>query len=586
MDKPSRPESVVQPPKREAFPVARNPTTSLTIAELQKRCDALTREHEEIRRERDELARKLSAASAVAPHSAAQVEQAQKAILSIRQARDSVLAQNQTLMAQLAGAKEQLIDLAVEKEDIDSHRNAAVQQAQASKLECEELRGQVRELTGERSASATGNGDSSLLAAAAQQQVAALIAERDAARAAVTELRAERELQRNQPPPAERVLAELQDARHRLADLEAQTEGFRAQQKKNLATLTRHVDAEREVMQTTFNEEKSVLEAQVATLRTQLDLKNNPAPELRIAEGGRAPASERADNQHLEVVELTEQLEAARTEIGDLRAVLDGLRGWSDVPISSGPTDSGPPVPVPDAEPAEVINYDASITLGAMSSCLQMLNQHPTSVELLEELDNHLEAFSERAQAAGLAAIHRFSSACGELTRRLRKLPAKISPSALQPLEEAVELLTVLTGIRNAGRIPDPADALIYAVDDDPDNCECIAMAFEKMRLRTKYSVRPEVALTELSAHPCDLIILDVDMPRMDGFELSARIRTVAHHATTPILFVSALTSTQERLNPNPESANAFIAKHYHLNELGLRALGLILKARVNALHT
>ena len=145
-------------------------------------------------------------------------------------------------------------------------------------------------------------------------------------------------------------------------------------------------------------------------------------------------------------------------------------------------------------------------------------------------------------------------------------------------------MLTLLTGIRNAGRIADPANALVYAVDDDPDNCECISMAFEKMSLRTKYSVRPEVALTELTANPCDLIILDVDMPRMDGFELSSRIRKVEHHATTPILFVSALTSTQERLNANPAGADAFIAKPYNLNELGLKALGLILKTRINEL--
>jgi len=104
------------------------------------------------------------------------------------------------------------------------------------------------------------------------------------------------------------------------------------------------------------------------------------------------------------------------------------------------------------------------------------------------------------------------------------------------------------------------------------------------MSLRTKYAVRPEVALTELVAMPCDLIILDVDMPRMDGFELSARIREIEHHALTPILFVSALTSTQERLKENPSAADAFIAKPYNLNALGLRALALILKARVHQL--
>jgi two-component system sensor histidine kinase BarA len=144
-----------------------------------------------------------------------------------------------------------------------------------------------------------------------------------------------------------------------------------------------------------------------------------------------------------------------------------------------------------------------------------------------------------------------------------------------------VEFLAVLMGMRNPSKLPDPTDAFVFAVDDDPDNCECIAMALEKMRLRTRYAVKPEVALVELAANQCDLVILDVDMPGMDGFELASRIRKIEHHARTPIVLLSALTSTKERLDAEPGAADAFIPKPYNLNELGLKALTLILKARL-----
>jgi DNA-binding response OmpR family regulator len=152
----------------------------------------------------------------------------------------------------------------------------------------------------------------------------------------------------------------------------------------------------------------------------------------------------------------------------------------------------------------------------------------------------------------------------------------------LEPLEDAISLLNALTAVSDPAQILDPVGALVYAVDDDPDNCECIAMALEKMNLLTKYSMKPDVALTALANTQCDLILLDVDLPGMNGFELSLRIRQIDRHVATPIVFVSALTSTKDKILSNPNGANDFIAKPYNLNELGLKALTLILRARLN----
>ena len=580
MDKGTRNPNSAAPAQREVLVVARNQTATFTIAELQKRCDALTREQEELRRERDELTRKLNGGTSAPPDVAAQLAEAQSAILSIRQARDSALTHNQTLSAQLKRANDELEHLRLDVEEFERGRTAAQHQLDDLSAQCAELRRAAARLAEEQS----GNPDRSGARPAGTptaEQFTAVLEERAAAQTTAEELRKKLEAYKSHRPAEASVLAELEATRHRLADLEAQNEGFRAQQKRNIAALTKHLAADAEKMRLQLEEQKSVLETQLANVQEQLAAQAaatvNPA-----STGDEAAAM--VEQQRLEIAELSEQLQAARSEIQELRAALDEARsvrtGEAD-PLASAQAFE---VTAPEPVSANVVNYDASITLGAMSSCLQMLAEYPTSVELLEELNSHLEAFSERAQAAGLAAIHRFSSTCGELTRRLCKTPSNISASALVQIAEAVELLRALTAIPNAGRIADPRDAFVYAVDDDPDNCECISMAFEKMRLRTKYAVRPEVALTELAASACDLIILDVDMPRIDGFELSARIRTIEHHARTPILFVSALTSTHERLKANPTSADAFIAKPYNLNELAVGALALILKARVQQL--
>jgi DNA-binding response OmpR family regulator len=120
-------------------------------------------------------------------------------------------------------------------------------------------------------------------------------------------------------------------------------------------------------------------------------------------------------------------------------------------------------------------------------------------------------------------------------------------------------------------------------VDDDVDNCECIAMALEKASMQTRYAIKPDVALNELAKASCDLIILDVDLGGdIDGFELHSRIRRLAHHQETPVLFISGHTGTPERIAELTGEQGAFVQKPYNLNELTLHALTVILGARLN----
>jgi CheY-like chemotaxis protein len=558
-------------------------------AELQKRFDALVREHAEVRRERDELAQRMAAVPRSSAEAAGQLAQAQKAILSIRQARDSVVAQNHELSNRLSRADDQLAKIGYEKESAERARDVAVKQAQELTREVDELRRKALDLAEQKFAVLETGKDHSSALVAALQQVAVLTEERHLARIAAAEqnrvldeVRAEVEALRHAPAPGSAQLeGELADARHKLADLEAQMEGFKAQQKKNVLTLTKHLSTERDGLRAKFEQERAVLETQIATLRAELAGKNSSAH-----------LSEKIEDLRRENVELVAQLEAACAEAVALRHALETTSRGESGATGKRKDEAVPPPAVSKKKANESLasaqatapltDYDSSVTLGAMNSCLQMLNDHPTSVELLEELDNHLRGFSERAESAHFAAVHRLSAATAELTSWLRKNPVKIGPATLEPLEDAISLLNALTAVSDPAQILDPVGALVYAVDDDPDNCECIAMALEKMNLRTKYSMKPDVALTALANTQCDLILLDVDLPGMNGFELSLRIRQIDRHVATPIVFVSALTSTKDKILSNPNGANDFIAKPYNLNELGLKALTLILRARLN----
>jgi DNA-binding response OmpR family regulator len=104
-------------------------------------------------------------------------------------------------------------------------------------------------------------------------------------------------------------------------------------------------------------------------------------------------------------------------------------------------------------------------------------------------------------------------------------------------------------------------------------------MAMESVMLRTHTAQDPDVALADLASGRFDLIFLDVNMPRIGGFELCQSIRQLAIHARTPIVFLTGMTTVENRVQSSLSGANDFVGKPFNLHELSLKALVLILKS-------
>ncbi|CAB1369454.1 hybrid sensor histidine kinase/response regulator [Denitratisoma oestradiolicum] len=79
------------------------------------------------------------------------------------------------------------------------------------------------------------------------------------------------------------------------------------------------------------------------------------------------------------------------------------------------------------------------------------------------------------------------------------------------------------------------------------------------------YQVRTAVdgldAYTQLRTEPADLLVSDVDMPRMSGFDLTARIRADKTLADLPVVLVTALESREDKERGAEAGANAYIVK-------------------------
>ena len=68
-------------------------------------------------------------------------------------------------------------------------------------------------------------------------------------------------------------------------------------------------------------------------------------------------------------------------------------------------------------------------------------------------------------------------------------------------------------------------------------------------------------AMTSLKTEHFDLVVSDIQMPRMDGFDLTARIRADKKLAEVPVVLVTALSAPEDRERGIDAGANAYIVK-------------------------
>jgi two-component system sensor histidine kinase/response regulator len=117
-----------------------------------------------------------------------------------------------------------------------------------------------------------------------------------------------------------------------------------------------------------------------------------------------------------------------------------------------------------------------------------------------------------------------------------------------------------------------PEKETILIVDDSPVNLQLLSTMLTKQGYRVRCADSGSQALADIQAHPPNLILLDIMMPQMSGYEVCQRLKADEQTRDIPIIFISALDATEDKVKGFEVGGVDYITKPFQLAEVLARA--------------
>ncbi|MGG6296464.1 response regulator transcription factor [Leptolyngbya sp. AN02str] len=121
----------------------------------------------------------------------------------------------------------------------------------------------------------------------------------------------------------------------------------------------------------------------------------------------------------------------------------------------------------------------------------------------------------------------------------------------------------------------------ILVVDDDLGTRLSIGDYLELSGYIALMAENGQAALSMVDEHKPHLVITDVMMPQMDGFDLVRQIRRQPEFRLLPVIFLSARTNTEERIRGYQLGGDVYLPKPFELSELGAVVRNLLERSQL-----
>jgi two-component system OmpR family response regulator len=121
----------------------------------------------------------------------------------------------------------------------------------------------------------------------------------------------------------------------------------------------------------------------------------------------------------------------------------------------------------------------------------------------------------------------------------------------------------------------------VLVVDDEPNICALLSATLRLIDFEVRIAYGGHEALAAAAEFEPDLVVLDVMMPDLDGFQVARQLRTATDGRGVPVLFLTARDAVEDRISGLTVGADDYVTKPFSLEEVVLRIRAILRRSRV-----
>lgn len=114
----------------------------------------------------------------------------------------------------------------------------------------------------------------------------------------------------------------------------------------------------------------------------------------------------------------------------------------------------------------------------------------------------------------------------------------------------------------------EPEKGSILIVDDTPDNLRVLSATLGDRDYDVQCAINGKLALMAVANQPPDLVLLDIKMPEMDGYQVCEALKSQQKTAEIPVIFLSALDDVIDKVKAFAVGGVDYITKPFQVEEV------------------